>query len=236
MTPQFDASQARRFLSAILAPGACFEIRLLSAQFGRDGWIEPNERFSSTLAGWYDSIDDAVADLGRLRGVSAYVTPNPVKADLLARSYNRLAKSRSTTTDEDIAEVRWLFIDIDAVRPAGISSTDEELAAAVAVRDRILANHPEIAAAAMWGCSGNGAWILERIEPTEDIEEARKLAADALAYLGAMYSTKKVKIDATTRNPARVMCVPGTLKVKGSHIPSRPHRLATIDGQNGEQS
>jgi hypothetical protein len=57
---------------------------------------------------------------------------NPVKPVLLARAKNRLQKGlKNLTTDADVIEWRWLYIDCDPVRPAGISSTDAEHAAAL---------------------------------------------------------------------------------------------------------
>ena len=70
---------------------------------------------------------------------------------------------RHTTCDADIVCLRWLYLDIDPVRPPEISSTDSELDAAVSRRDAILGDHPELAASALWGRSGNGGWILVRL-------------------------------------------------------------------------
>jgi hypothetical protein len=60
------------------------------------------------------------------RGV--YYTLNPVQPDLLARRANRLGWSKrdETTNDRYILRRRWLLLDIDAVRPSGISATETE--------------------------------------------------------------------------------------------------------------
>ena len=81
----------------------------------------------STLAGWFDDHERLINEAHRLRGVSAYVTFNPVRSDLLARSDNRLTRARHTTRDADIVCLRWLYLDIDPLRPAEISSTEAEL-------------------------------------------------------------------------------------------------------------
>jgi len=50
--------------------------------------------------------------------------PEPVKPDLLARASNRVkAFAETTTSDSDILERRWMLVDCDPVRPAGISSS-----------------------------------------------------------------------------------------------------------------
>jgi hypothetical protein len=226
--PRFDADTARRFLQVVMDPEAgVTELRVFKARFDK-GFIGPAEQYAATLAGWYDSVDELIADLGKLRGVSGYITINPVNPDLFARSANKIAKQRNTTTDADIVIFRWLYIDIDPRRPAEISSTDEELAAAVEVRDKILADHATLAESAIWGRSGNGAWILVNL-PDYLPEEGHDLAVQALAWISGTYSNDAVDIDVRTKNPSRVGVIPGTAKCKGSHIAERPHRLATMD-------
>jgi putative DNA primase/helicase len=232
--PRVEPDQTRRFLAHILDPSVgCFEIRCFSAIFDRtSGRIVPASNLSSTLAGWYDSIDDALVDLGKLDGVSAYVTLNPVTPDLLSRKHNGIARQKAVTRDADVVAVRWLFVDIDPIRPDGISSTDVELRSAYEVQTEILAQHPEIEAASIYGCSGNGAWILVRL-PDYDPTTGRDLGHHALAWLNQTYSTPAAKVDVKAVNPSRVMCTPGTIKTKGEHSPARPWRLATIDSPDG---
>jgi hypothetical protein len=158
------------------------------------------------------------------------VTFNPVRPDLLARSDNRLTRARHTTRDADILCLRWLYVDIDPLRPAEISSTDAELAAALARRDAILGDQPGLAAAAVWGCSGNGAWILVRLPDYPNDSHHATLVAKTLATLDQQYSDNTVRIDTSTANPARLIGLPGTLKAKGCNRPERPWRRVTLDG------
>lgn len=233
--PKFDQKTARRFLSALMDPAAgVTELRVFRAQFGgKSGFIVPNERYSSTLAGWYDNVDDLIVDLGKLNGVSGYITINPVNEALLGRCCNKITKQAHTTTDADIVCYRWLYIDIDPKRPADISATDEELTAALEVRDRILADHIAIASSSMWGRSGNGGWILVLL-PDYFVDEGYELAAQALDWLSMTYSTGTVKIDVSTKSRSRVGVIPGTVKCKGSNITARPYRLATLDSPDRE--
>jgi len=67
-----------------------------------------------------------------------------VRPDLIARAANRLrVRAAETTADADVPHRRWLLIDIDPVRPSGVSATDSELAIAreraQAVRDHLSA-------------------------------------------------------------------------------------------------
>jgi hypothetical protein len=158
------------------------------------------------------------------------VTFNPVNPELLQRSMNGLAKQRHTTTDADVLRLRWLYMDIDPVRPSDISSTDEELAAAVARRDAILGDYPQIARASMWGKSGNGCWILLRLPDLANDAAGNAAVARLLAAISAKYTDKTVKVALAPKNAPRVMCLPGTPKCKGrGDDADRPWRLATLD-------
>lgn len=215
--------------------GHCTELRIFKARFDSGNFIVTGERYVGTLSGWFDDPNALAIEAGRLKLVSGYVTLNPVKETLLARASNQLVKAKHTTTDGDIAAIRWLYVDIDPVRPADISSTEEELAAAVARRDQILADHPDLAAAAMWGRSGNGTWILARLNDLPVDEKHTAMIGAALATLSIRYSDGVVKVDESTKNPSRVMCLPGTLKCKGSNVPKRPWRMVTVDGGLGDE-
>lgn len=222
----------RRYLDAVIRPGACYELCILHGQFERNGRIGPAQLYASTLAGWYDDPDKLAVDTRRLEGISAYIVPNPADTALLARSDNRLIRltgREGRTSDENIARLRWLYVDIDAIRVKGVSSTDAELAHAISRRDSILGDFPELRAASLWGCSGNGGWILARLPDYPNGEAHRKHVAAVLAELSARYSDNVAAVDVATKNPARLMCLPGTMKCKGSNRPERPWRLVTLD-------
>jgi hypothetical protein len=231
-----DPAITRRFLELLrFPPAGCTEFRVLRAAVDRQGQIHAAETFGnhlhgSTMAGWYDDIDRLTAQARRLRGISGYVTINPVEEALLARSENRLTRVKHTTRDVDIVCLRWLYLDIDPVRPPDISGTDAELAAAISRRDAILGEHPELAASALWGCSGNGGWILIRLPDYPNDPPHRALIVEAVKRISQKYSDSRVVIDTATVNPARLISLPGTIKAKGSPRPDRPWRPVTFDG------
>jgi hypothetical protein len=126
-TATFSEEQLRAFLGFLMDPSVgCVEFRAFKADFDRGRMIVKGERFSKTISGWYDDARALVIDAKSLRGISGYLTVNPVQADLLARSYNGASVVKHATLDTQIACLRWLYIDIDPVRPADISSTDAE--------------------------------------------------------------------------------------------------------------
>ncbi len=236
-----DPGATREFLSLLRAPEVgCTELRILHAGFDRRGNVHRAAELGlhqggATISGWYEDVEQLIAHSRRLRGVSAYVTINPVRRDLLARCDHRLARARHTTRDDNIACLRWLFLDIDPVRPPDTSSTDAELAAAVARRDAILTDCPELASAALWGRSGNGCWVLIRLPDYPNDPAHRACVAEAVSMLARRYNDHAVVIDTATVNPARLIGLPGTLKAKGSSRPDRPWRPVTLDGKGTGQ-
>lgn len=234
--PRVLPEEARRFLSYLAAPHTgCVELRVMRAVWDRHGALRRADRVASTylgstFAGWYDDLDRLARHAERLVEVSGYVTINPVRRDLLARSDNRLDRARHTTKDDDVTTLRWLYLDIDPRRPAEVSSTDEELAAAVQRRDAVLAGEPELAARALWGKSGNGAWILVRLPDLPNDASHRREIAESVRHIARTYDDDSVIVDTATVNPARLIGLPGTVKAKGSPRPERPWRRVTFDG------
>jgi hypothetical protein len=160
---------------------------------------------------------------------AVYLTLNPVNPALLARSANRIKPYvRDTTTDRDIIRRNCLPIDFDPVRPAGISSTEQEHGAAIerakecriwlrgiGFPDGILAD------------SGNGAHILVPIDCPND-DDATALIDACLKTIGARFSDDHVAVDLSVFNAARIWKLYGTLVCKGDSVLGRPYRMARI--------
>lgn len=166
---------------------------------------------------------------GKVEGV--YATLNPVDPSLLARCANRLEKARQgepSTSDRDIVARRWLPVDCDAARAAGISSTDAEHSLALdrarEIRNWLRARSwPE----PILADSGNGAHLLYPIDQPNDVQ-AHQLVERCLKLLAMQFSDERVSIDTTVANAARIWKLYGTQACKGDSLPDRPHRLASI--------
>src|SRR5436305_13326758 len=91
----FDGQAMAAFLRATLDPSlGCAEIRVLEATVNpRTGLVVPEATYSKTLAAWGESIEHLLDQAARIRGVSAYITVNPVDPALKARR-DRLTKGR----------------------------------------------------------------------------------------------------------------------------------------------
>ena len=126
-TPSFCRDEVVRTVRLLLAEGGITELRALDA-------VLQGDRRAGTASGYFDSpekLADAVSRIVSAKGV--YIIPNAVNPDLLSRAANRLrlvGRAEPTTSDHDVVRRRWLLIDLDPKRPAGIGSTDAEHEAA----------------------------------------------------------------------------------------------------------
>jgi hypothetical protein len=153
-----------------------------------------------------------------------------VDSALLARANNRLNCGRvPTAADSDVRRLRHLLIDVDPVRPSGISATDAEVDATRTVRNtvrRFLLKELDWPHAVAVTRSGNGGGLLYRLDLHNDVANTDVLRR-VLVALDALFSTAAVKIDTTTFNPSRITKVIGSIAAKGDDVPERPWRLAT---------
>jgi hypothetical protein len=207
--------------------------RAIAVMFVPDDVIEmrvPKTEREGTVSGYFrDQAALVKAAASRNGDVGIYLTLNPVKPALLARCANRVRpRARTTTSDKDIEMRRWLLIDCDPVRPADISSSDEEHEAALerAVDIRI-ALAEEGWPAPVFADSGNGAHLLYRIDLPNDAPSGW-LIEGVLKALSKRFSDAAVKIDEAVFNAARICKVYGTMVRKGDDLPERPHRLSRI--------
>lgn len=213
-----DLEHIREAVRRLCEPGSVYELRIPKTRRG-------------TVSGYYDDFDKLAEDAAKWSGQApgVYVTLNPVNPALLARSSNRLTEyAQHTTNDGDIVKRLWVPIDLDAVRPAGISSTDEEHDAALRRAQLIAAWLTERGwPAPIEGDSGNGAHLLYGVDLPNG-NAARALIEGCLKALALWFDDDRVKVDCTTFNAARIWKLYGTLAAKGDNLPERPHRLARL--------
>lgn len=227
-----------RALSVLHPPGSTVELRFL----GIKGKGRPYN-----AVGYYRDFAKAGRDIAEIetRGFDgAYTVLNRITDDLFSRSPDQITDyPKATTTDADIIRRQWLPIDVDPVRPSGVSSTDDELQAAenlaADVRDWLTETHgwPEPIEA----MSGNGWHLLFGIDMPNDQESKTLIenilkAAKAEAEKRQPADAPRCTVDTTVFNAARIFKLYGTMAGKGFDTPERPHRrsyLAYVPDQLG---
>ena len=219
-TPYHSVLEA---LGLLVEPGTVAELRAI----GADGRISSG--FFDDLAQMATAAEVLDAS-GEFSGI--YVTLNPVNPALLARRANRvqsrLSRKDATTSDADIVHRRWLPIDIDPVRPSGISATPDEHRAAC----RMARDICDALTEAGWprpivADSGNGGHLLYRVDLPNDTASTA-LIKDVLAALAARFSNEAAQVDTANFNAARIWKCYGTVSRKGDSTKERPHNRSAI--------
>jgi len=212
----------------ILLPGQVTELRALDVS-------TPAYRRPHVVSGFFDDVEKMAKAAVNIEGAKGiYFIPNRINPALLARANNRARPidREPLTSDADITRRLWLLIDLDAKRPAGISSTEGEHGAAIerarTIRDALAGEgwSPPILAD-----SGNGAHLLYSIDlPIDD----GGLVQRCLQALEFRFGDAVVCVDENVFNPARIWKLYGTWARKGDSTPDRPHRLTRILEAPGE--
>jgi len=218
MTPSADRTEIIRALHVLYEPRDVVELRA-------------PESTQRTISGYFDDFDALAAAAVRLSGTvpGVYVTLNPVKPALLARAANKVKPyAKATTSDADVLVRRWLLFDLDAARPAGISSTDAEHAAALEAARRCtdwLVAQGVPRASLVLADSGNGGHVLARVD-LPNTPESTALVRRCLEAAARACTTADVVLDRTVYNAARIVKLYGTVAAKGDATADRPHRGA----------
>lgn len=233
VTEALAQSDVARALDQLYEPGDVFEVRAPKCRERR------GSSYTSTVCGYFtrDAIELAAAAIAELDDAGAapgiYVTLNPVRPELLARSANRLQfRAVQTTADADVPMRRWMLVDVDPVRPSGVSATDAELTMSAERAEAIYTYLAEEG----WpdpirAMSGNGHHLLYRIDLPADDDG---LVKRSLAALAERFGDDAVSVDRSVFNPARIVKAVGTMARKGDDlrghagIDDRPHRRSHL--------
>jgi hypothetical protein len=224
----------RRVYEEFFHAGEVVEIRAIDV----DGIGPWKGRARGTVSGYFDNAETfakAAKALDDAQAKGVYFTINPCNPALLARANNRLiANPKLTTQDNDVVCLRWLPIDLDPMRPSGISATDAEVKAAIDLGQEITAwLEGEIGLAkGVRAFSGNGLHVLYRLPDLPNDAEHRDLVKRAIGVIATKFTSDKVDVDVKTINPARIWKLYGTTGRKGDSTETRPHRRSYIyEGQ-----
>ncbi|MDU1961665.1 MAG: AAA family ATPase [Enterocloster clostridioformis] len=216
----FEPDEIRKTIQALKDSGELFEVRCLESN---------GKRVSS---GYFRDTEMMLEQLSKLSTSDSniYIMLNNIKPECYSREQRDkfITNAKVQTSDNDICGYEWLFIDVDPKRPAGVSSTDEQLRQAKGVGNKVYAfmknlgfNNPITA------MSGNGIHLLYKIR-LRNSEENKTLIKNCLLALDMLFSDEFVDIDKTNFNPARICKLYGTMARKGSNTPENPHRMSHL--------
>lgn len=214
-----NETELRKAITQLKPDGELFEIRIMSNGKPISGYF----RDIDTLIKAFEKVD--------LRNTNVYITLNRLMNALYSRQQaDRFLSVKNTTSDKEVEGLDWLFVDFDPVRPAGISSTDDELKMSMELAQKVYVYLKGVGfEEPIKAFSGNGYHLLYRIG-LQNNEDNEKLIKRCLKALSAMFSTDTVKVDTANFNPSRICKLYGTMAQKGSNTTERPHRMARIDG------
>jgi hypothetical protein len=226
LTAPIKVEKALAAIGALFRLGDVIEIRALN--------VDRSPTFAgSTCSGYFEfeageAITKALKQLNN-RAEGIYVVLNQINPALLGRAKNRLqVKPKNTTTDADIIKFRWLYIDCDPDRPAGISSTDAEHYAALQRAKQIRAYLTSCGWPQPIYCdSGNGSHLLYLL-PDLELGRASELVKGCLKALAHRFSDQVVIVDESTGNASRICKLYGTQTRKGDAMPDRPNRFSCV--------
>lgn len=220
-------------LKYLHSPGAVFELCIISPSENNSPlWEGKAFGKKRIVAGWFKDPEQAAKLAVQIKAEGIYTTLNPCQDALLARADQRLKANVDRTADNHIERLKNLLIDLDPIRPAGISSTGQEHQAALEMTQIIRADltkeeWPEPSL----GDSGNGAHLIYPLDLPND-EEGKNLVKAVLEVLALRYTDelkrRNLEIDQKVFNPARLTKIYGTMARKGDNTEDRPHRLARI--------
>jgi phage/plasmid-associated DNA primase len=213
-----------RTLQLLTLPGSVFEVR----------GVKPRP-----VSGYFDTnhLPEAVRGVSALDAAGTveglYLTINPVNPALLSRRANRietrLSPGASSTGDADVIGRRWFLVDIDPIRPSGISSTDEEHTRALDVALDVAGFLAEFCTfpAPVRADSGNGSHLLYQVDLPND-DESKTLIERGLKALASIFTGTGCDVDQTVFNASRIGRLYGTVARKGDSTSDRPHRRSRI--------
>jgi hypothetical protein len=181
-----------RALRLLVEPGTVTELRALKVR-------TPSYRKPHTVAGFfnYDNLEKMAQAAVKLTpdAQGVYLTLNPLNPDILARCCNRFAEvdDKELAADKDVLRRRWLPIDVDPCRMAGISATHTEKAAALETARAVRTYLDGLGwPAPVFADSGNGYHALYRVDlPCDDECVVKRI----LMVLAQRFDTAAVKVD-----------------------------------------
>lgn len=215
-----DETQIRKAVATIKSgkTNGLFEARIIKGK-------------KNPMVGYFKDVSVMIEQLRKqdLRGANIYMVLNEINdACYSKKAKDKFMLNEQSTTDKEIIGRQWILIDLDPVRPSGVSASNDEIVKAKKKAQEIYAyllkqgfSEPVI------GFSGNGYHLLYKVK-LDNTPEHNERVKRFLMTLDALFSDDDIKIDTSNFNPSRVCKLYGTLAQKGSNTDERPHRMSAL--------
>lgn len=217
-----NEEEIRKTIETFKPGGQLFEVRIHDVR-------------KRTISGYFRDADKLIEALqlqersGKLDNANVFYTINSIKEECAGRQqFEQFLAIDPTTSDNDVTAYSWLLIDMDPKRPAGTSSTNEQLEKAK-LKARTVYSHLRNRGfpAPIIALSGNGYHLQYKITLAKN-DENKALIKRTLEALDLMFSDEDVEIDTSVFNPARICKLYGTKAQKGSDTERQPHRMSKL--------
>lgn len=215
-----DETQIRKAVATIKSgkTNGLFEARIIKGK-------------KNPMVGYFKDVSVMIEQLRKqdLRGANIYMVLNEINGACYSKkAKDKFMLNEQSTTDKEIVGRQWILIDLDPVRPSGVSASNDEIAKAKKKAQEIYTyllkqgfSEPVI------GFSGNGYHLLYKVK-LDNTPEHNERVKRFLMTLDALFSDDDIKIDTSNFNPSRVCKLYGTLAQKGSNTDERPHRMSAL--------
>lgn len=220
-------TEIRKAISLLKTENQLFEVRVI---------YNSKQMYS----GYFKTADDLIKafnkDIRDYANCNIYITLNSLNEACYSREQQNFFKknAKATSSDNDVVGYDWLFIDVDPKRPTGTSSSDDQVAAAKEIGNKVYSFMKNIGFYdPLFGFSGNGVHLLYRIK-MKNSDENRELIKKCLNVLDMYFSDDEIQIDLKNFNPARLCKLYGTQAQKGANTEERPHRMSMVIGDPEE--
>lgn len=219
-----NEKEIRKTIALMKPDGQLFEVRVI---YGN----------KAMYSGYFTNADDLMGAFDELRNFAdcnIYITLNSINPACFDRiQKNRFVKNAKTTTSgNDVIGYDWLMIDLDPKRPAGTSSTNEQIEKAKEQGNKIYQFMRNLGfSKPILANSGNGVHLLYRIR-LKNSDENRKLIEMSLKTLDMLFTSPEIDVDTKNFDQSRVCKLYGTTAQKGANSEDRPHRMSFIVGNS----
>lgn len=188
---------------------------------------------TKTYSGYFKNVDNLIKAIQPYDGyqhAQIYFTLNHIKEACYSRCPEKiiLIKREPTTGDNDIDGRTHVLIDLDPVRPTGVSSSNEELEyahrKAAEVYRYLMAqgfNEPIVCR------SGNGYHIIIPCAIVAN-DETTAIIKKFIQVMALLFTDDKVDVDEKVFNLSRICKLYGVTARKGENTPERPWRQSEI--------